>query len=65
MFTLRETATLLAALQQWQDEVLPHGRVLMRPYFQSIGCDRVTPLNRAEVASLSSRLKTHLQSLEA
>ena len=65
MFTLRETATLLAALKHWQDEFLPHGRIFMRPYFRSIGCDRVTPLNRAEVASLSSRLKANLQSLEA
>ena len=65
MFTLRETATLLAALQHWQDEVLPHGRVFMRPYFRSIGCERVTPLNRAEVVALSSRLKTHLRSLDA
>ncbi|MBA4017005.1 MAG: hypothetical protein C0483_07525 [Pirellula sp.] len=65
MLTVRETATLLAALQHWQEEMLPHGRDIMRPYFRTVGCDRITPLNRAEVAHLSLRLKSHFQSLVA
>ena len=64
MLTLRETATLLAALHYWQEEMLPHGRTIMRPYFHTVGCDRFTPLNRAEVARLSSRLKSHFRSLD-
>ena len=65
MFTVRETAGLLTALQYWQDEMLPHGRSFMRPYFRAIGCDRLTPLNRAELDRLSSRLKGRLRSLGA
>lgn len=64
MFSLREAATLLAALQYWREEMCPHGRAIMRPYFHAIGCDQLTPLNRTEIARLSSRLKSHLKSLD-
>lgn len=64
MLTARETATVLAALTYWQEEMLPHSRIIMRPYFRSVGCDTFTPLNRVEVADLSSRLRTHLKSLD-
>ena len=64
MLTVRETATILAALTYWQEEMCPHGRAIMGPYFRAIGCDPFTPLNRTEIARLSARLKTHLKSLD-
>lgn len=64
MLTVRETATILAALTYWREELSPHGRTIMRPYFHTIGCDRFTPLNRAEIDRLALRLKTHLKSLD-
>lgn len=65
MFSRRETATLLAALRHWQDEFAPLSRVIMRPYFRSVGCEQITPLNRREISRLASRLSKHLQSLDA
>ena len=64
MFTIRELATLLAALQFWQEEMSHHGRWIMRPYLNDVGCERVTPLNRSELARLSARLQAHLKTLD-
>ena len=64
MLTARETATILAALLYWREEISPYGRTIMQPYFRSVGCERVTPLNRTELARLSARLQTHLKTLE-
>lgn len=64
MFTPRETATILAALQYWREEMCPHGRAIMGPYFRTAGCEPFTPLNRTEIARLSARLKSHLKSLD-
>lgn len=64
MLSRREAATLLAALQFWNEEIVPRGRTITRPYFRTVGCDRVTPLNRRELDRLSARLKTHLQLLD-
>lgn len=60
MLSRRETATL----QFWNEEIASRGHTIMQPYFRTVGCDRVTPLNRRELDRLSARLKTHLQSLE-
>jgi hypothetical protein len=64
MLTVRETATILAALTYWQEEMCPHGRAIMGPYFRTAGCDQFMPLNRMEIARLSARLKMHLKSLD-
>lgn len=64
MFMIREFATLLAALQYWSEEMSPHGRAIMRPYFRSVGCESVMPLNRAELARLSARLQAQLKTLD-
>ena len=64
MLTVRETATIVAALIYWREEMCPHGRAIMGPYFLTAGCDQFTPLNRTEIARLSARLKTHLKSLD-
>ena len=56
MFTIREAATLLAALQYWREEIVPHGRAIARPYFRQGKLDHLTPLNRREIAKLSARL---------
>lgn len=58
MFTIRELATLLAALQYWREEMSPHGRTIMRPYFAEVGFDNVTPLNVRELARLMQRLRS-------
>lgn len=57
MFTQRETATLLAALLYWREEMVPHGRTIMRPYFTAIGMARAKPLSGVEIDKLSERLR--------
>lgn len=64
MLTARETATILAALLYWREEICPHGRAIMRPYFQTVGLDRFVPLHRTELVRLATRLRTHLRTLE-
>jgi len=56
MFRNREAATLLAALQYWREEMVPHGRAIMQPYFHDLKLDHLTPLNKREIAKLSERL---------
>ena len=55
----REISTLLAALLYWEEEMLPHDRRIMRPYFRQIGKPRARPLNRAEQSRLQRRLRKH------
>ena len=57
MFNQRETATLLAALLYWREEILPHGRAIMRPYYAAIGKPRCKPLTAAEIDALARRLR--------
>lgn len=57
MFTLREAATLLAALQYWREEIVPHGRAIAWPYFRQRKLNHLTPLNRREIARLAARLR--------
>ncbi len=57
MYTKRETATILAALLFWREELCPHGVRIMRPYFKSVGMPRVKPLSADEIKILSARLR--------
>jgi len=60
MFTKQETATILAALLFWREEMCPHGAKIMRPYFKAIGLSRAKPLSAAEIERLSKRLRAGL-----
>jgi hypothetical protein len=51
---------LLAALLYWEEEMLSHGRCIMRPYFRQIGQPRAKPLNRIELSRLRRRIRKHL-----
>lgn len=55
--SLRELSTLSAALSYWREEMLPHGRRIMRPYFRDLGIPQITPLNRSELERLRRRLR--------
>ena len=57
MFTLRELATILAALRFWQEEMCPHGHGIMRPYFEAVEMPGVVPLSAEELDRLSERLR--------
>ncbi len=58
MITPREVATILAALLFWQEEILPHDSLVMRPYFETLGLGSYDPLLAAELEDLSTRLRT-------
>ena len=60
MFTTREPATLLAALLFWREEMCPHGREIMRPYFASLELEHVEPLSADDLERLSERLRALL-----
>ena len=60
MYTKRETATILAALLYWREELCPHGAKIMRPYFKAVGLPRVRPLSADEIVKLSARLRASL-----
>lgn len=57
----REARTLLAALTFWREEMLPHGRRIMRFYFRSHKSRPVMPLNRRELDRLDRRLQSELR----
>lgn len=57
-FTQREIATVLAALTYWREEMCPHDRAVMRPYFQAVGFPRAQPLSAEEIVRLSERLRS-------
>ena len=57
MITPREVATILAALLFWQEEMLPHDPLVMRPYFETLGLGDFEPLDVAEIHDLSTRLR--------
>jgi hypothetical protein len=61
MFTIRELATVLAALHFWREEMSPHSRAIMRPYFKTIGFPRAVPLSADEIVGLSQRLRSDAQ----
>ena len=61
MYSKRETATILAALVYWrEEEVVPHGRAIMRPYLKAVGLPRVRPLSADEIIKLSARLRASM-----
>ena len=58
MITLRELATLLAALAFWRDEITQSGDFSARPYLKTVGMDGVQPLNANEIDQLLAKLRT-------
>ena len=58
MITLRELATLLAALAFWKDEITQSGDFSDRPYLKTVGMDGVQPLTATEIDQLSAKLRT-------
>lgn len=56
----RELATILAALLFWQEEMCPHGRDVMRPYFDDLELGHFEPLTSDEITELSRRLRADL-----
>ena len=56
----REVGTLAASLVFWREEMLPHGRRIMEPYFRQIGAATTVPLNRREIERLAARLRKEL-----
>lgn len=61
MLNLRETATILAALLYWREEITPHGRSIARPYLQQFGLEAVMPLSDAAIRRLCRRLQRSLR----
>ena len=61
MLTQRELATLLAALRYWREEMSPHGRAIMAPYFRQLRLGRVRPLHTGEIARLERKLQAQFQ----
>jgi len=62
MLSQREIGTLLATILYWTEEMLPHGRRIMQPYFKDVGLQHLTPLNRRELIRLADRLRNLLKS---
>jgi hypothetical protein len=60
MLTIREAATVLAALHYWREEMCPHGPAIMRPYFKHFKLSQVQPLTTSEIARLCRRLQTFI-----
>jgi hypothetical protein len=60
MLSARETATILAALLYWREEMCPHGRSIMRPYFKHFQLNRIKPLASEEIIELCQRLRAGL-----
>lgn len=56
----RELATLAASLVFWREEMQPHGRRIMEPYFRRIGDATTVPLNRRELERLAARFRKEL-----
>lgn len=61
MFNRRETATILAALSYWREEITPHGRSIARPYLRHFGLESVVPLSDAAIRRLCRRLQRSLR----
>lgn len=56
----RELATMAAATLFWREEMLPHGRRIMEPYFRQVGAATTVPLNRRELERFASRFRKEL-----
>lgn len=61
MFTRRELATLMAAIEFWRDEIAPFGTAGARPYFDAAGIRQPKLLSAAELARTSGKLRSLLQ----
>ena len=57
MLTMRELATLRAALLFWKEEMGPHGKQVMQPYFEGLS---VETLSNLEVEQLRSQFQPAL-----
>jgi hypothetical protein len=57
MLTVREAATILAALLYWQEEMCPHDPAVMRPYFETLNLGEFVPLSANEIDELSVKLR--------
>lgn len=53
MFTTNQISSICAALQYWKDEMCPHGREAMEPYFEKLP---KRFLSSVEVTELQSQL---------
>ena len=58
MITLRELATLLAALSYWKDEITQSGNVSAMPYLHTVGMSGIQPLTTDEIGQLSIKLRS-------
>jgi hypothetical protein len=58
MISLREAATMLAALFFWRDEITSHGDVAAKPYLESVGMHGIQPLSVEEIEQLSARIRS-------
>lgn len=58
MLTLRELATILAALAFWKDEITQSGEFSARPYLKLVGMPDVQPLTTDEIERLSVKLRS-------
>jgi len=58
MITLREQATLLAALFFWKDEITQGGDFSARPYLKAVGMSGAQPLTAVEIDQLSAKLRS-------
>ncbi len=57
MFTARELAPLLAALQFWRKKITQSGAFAARPYLKLVGMEKIRPLEAAEINHLSAKLR--------
>ena len=56
----RETATILAALHFWREEMCPHDTSVMRPYFSDLELGHMEPLETDEIVQLMRRLRANV-----
>ena len=60
MFNRRETATILAALLYWREEMAHQKPAIQRPYFKAVGAAKARPLSPDAIAKLTGRLRKAL-----
>lgn len=60
MLTPRQTATVLAALLYWREEMSRQSPAIQRPYFRHFRLVRIKPLDAGEIEQLCRRLRATL-----
>ena len=60
MFNRRETATILASLLYWREEMARQKPAIQRPYFKEVGLPKTRPLTPDAIAKLTRRLRKEL-----